>query len=263
MDIHALPHWHTIDFISDLHLQSDMPATFSAWHNYLQCTPANALFILGDLFEVWIGDDVLNNPHSFEARCTRALTQAAHRLSIYIMHGNRDFLMGKVCMQACQATLIDDPCVLVTPLQRYLLTHGDALCTGDTAYMEFRSQVRTKDWQYAFLSQPLEQRQKTATQMRLQSEARKQLAESFTDINSALALEWLEKNHAQHLIHGHTHQPAQHLLSTHHSRWVLSDWDLDSSPRRADVLRMTMSPTTTLQRLTLQEATKPSATAQN
>ena len=255
MEIHALPHWRHIDFISDLHLQAEAPATFEAWKKYLHHTTADALFILGDLFEVWVGDDILNDTASFEAQCARALKQTSERLAIYIMHGNRDFLMGPACMLASHATLIHDPSVLVTAQQRWLLTHGDALCIEDTAYMQFRSQVRTTDWQHTFLSQALALRLDMARNMRQQSESRKQSAVNYADLDAELALEWLQQHHAQHMIHGHTHKPAQHELSNKSSRWVLSDWDLECSPPRADVLRLNIDSTATLQRLSLQEAT--------
>lgn len=238
MEINALPHWHTLDFISDLHLQSEGSATFEAWKNHLQNTSADALFILGDLFEVWVGDDVLTSGHTFEAECTQLLRQAAQRMQIFILHGNRDFLLGQACMRACNATLITDPCVLVTSHQRYLLTHGDALCTDDTAYMQFRAQVRTEKWQDHFLSLPLAQRLDIARQLRQQSEARKQSDAEYADVNNSLALEWLQSHQAQHMIHGHTHHPAQHVLDGNHSRWVLSDWEMDSA-NRAEILRMT------------------------
>ena len=239
MEIRALPHWRTLDFISDLHLQAECPATFHAWQTYLQHTSADALFILGDWFEVWVGDDMLDSGNTFEAHCTQLLLQAAQRMQIFILHGNRDFLLGQACMGACNATLITDPCVLVTPHQRYLLTHGDALCTDDTAYMQFRSVVRTEKWQDQFLSQPLAQRQDIARQLRQQSETRKQSGAEYADVNNGLALEWLQSHQAHIMIHGHTHKPAQHLLDVQHERWVLSDWDMDSA-KRAEVLRMTI-----------------------
>lgn len=240
MEIHALPHWRRLDFISDLHLQAECPATFEAWQTYLNHSSADALFILGDWFEVWVGDDVLASGNTFEAHCSRLLLQAAQRMQVFIMHGNRDFLLGQACVRACNATLINDPCVLVTPTQRYLLTHGDALCTDDTDYMHFRSVVRTEGWKNEFLSQPLTKRQDIARQLRQQSEARKQTGIEYVDVNNGLALEWLQSHQAHIMIHGHTHKPAQHLLDVQHERWVLSDWDMDCA-NRAEVLQMTIS----------------------
>ena len=238
MEICALPHWQQIDFISDLHLQVEFPRTFNAWCNYLQHTTADAVFVLGDLFEVWVGDDVLSTPQSFEARCAAALHEAGKRLTIYIMHGNRDFLMGQALMSACNATLINDPCVLIANHARWLLTHGDALCIDDTSYMQFRTQVRGSAWQENFLRQSLSARLDTARHLRMQSEARKHAGEKYADADTATALQWLKAHQAQHMIHGHTHQPALHSLGDTHCRWVLSDWDLHATPARAEVLRM-------------------------
>ena len=256
MEIRVPPHWRSIDFISDLHLHPSAPSTYLAWKDYLEHSSADALFILGDWFEVWVGDDVLHDPDSFEAQCCRWLRQASERLDIFIMHGNRDFLIGADCARACNATLLDDPCILETAQQRWLLTHGDALCIADTAYMDFRKQVRSNQWQRAFLAQPLFERQTIARQLRQQSEHRKSEEIHFADVDTSLALAWLNAANATHMIHGHTHQPAEHVLNTQNQRWVLSDWDLEANPPRAEVLRLTLP--SNLQRITLpQAATTP------
>ena len=259
MDIYALPDWQQIDFISDLHLQVESPATFTAFCSYLRHTPADAVFILGDLFEVWVGDDVLSADSAFEADCAAQLHAASQRLAIFIMHGNRDFLMGPALMHACNATPVTDPCVLVTNPTRWLLTHGDALCIDDAPYMQFRAQVRTGAWQNTFLQQPLRQRLEAARHIRTQSEARKRQGETYADVDATTALQWLEKYQAQHMIHGHTHKPAHHPLDATHTRWVLSDWDWHANPPRADVLRLSLGEAargnaTPLQRLSLVEA---------
>ena len=129
MELLAPSHWRTIDFISDLHLQCAETATFDAWSQYMRQTTANAIFILGDLFEVWVGDDILDND-GFEQRCSAVINDAARRASVFVMHGNRDFLMGARLMEQSHATLLDDPTVLTFGEQRWLLTHGDALCLG-------------------------------------------------------------------------------------------------------------------------------------
>jgi len=141
-ELQAAPSWRTVDFISDLHLNVEEPATFAAWQAYLQNTPADAVFILGDLFEVWVGDDAvsadfcLHPETSFENRCASALSQASSRLALFFMHGNRDFLVGPSLMALCNATLLDDPTVLTFAGQRWLLSHGDALCLNDTDYLQ-------------------------------------------------------------------------------------------------------------------------------
>jgi len=246
-ELAAPPSWRTVDFISDLHLNADEPATFAAWQHYLQTTPADAVFILGDLFEVWVGDDAVSadfsasSKASFENRCAGALGQAASRLALFFMHGNRDFLIGSAFMALCNTTLLDDPTVLTFAGQRWLLSHGDALCLDDTAYMQFRQQVRSKAWQQAFLARPLAERLALARDMRRQSEARKRSGINYGDVDAAAARQWLEAAQARTLIHGHTHKPAVHDLGQGFSRVVLSDWDAQAKMPRADVLRLTAS----------------------
>ena len=236
-----------VDFISDLHLHASDPASFAAWQHYMQSTPADAVFILGDLFEVWVGDDALShdltsNATSFEDQCAQVLGEAATRLSLFFMHGNRDFLVGQHLADLCNVTFLADPTVLVFPSslsQRYLLSHGDALCLGDFDYMQFRQQVRAPEWQQAFLAKPLAERQAIARGLRRQSEAKKLVNTDYADVDSSAALQWLQAANAQTLIHGHTHKPATHQLDATHQRIVLSDWDASATPPRAEVLRLT------------------------
>ena len=242
----APPSWRTVDFISDLHLQAGEPATFEAWRHYLESTPADAVFILGDLFEVWVGDDAvgqdLNAPSAgFDARCARAMGEAAGRLALFFMHGNRDFLVGQDLMDLCSTTLLDDPTVLEFPAgsgRRWLLSHGDSLCLDDTDYMEFRREVRGAGWQRTFLAKPLAERQEIARALRRQSEARKRSGTSYADVDAEAARQWLRAAKAPTLIHGHTHKPAMHDLGEGLARVVLSDWDLAAAVPRADVLRL-------------------------
>ena len=243
MELLAPAHWRCIDFISDLHLQADEPDTFQAWRHYLQHTAADAVFILGDLFEVWVGDDVLDGHRSpteagFEGACVQVLRSAASRMPVYIMHGNRDFLMGSALMNACACTLLDDPTVLEISGQRWLLTHGDVLCLDDQEYMQFRSMVRDTPWQQDFLNQPLAKRLELARQMRLQSEARKQADTVYADVDVAAANASMDTLHANHMIHGHTHRPGNHPMGAGRERFVLSDWDLSALPPRAEVVRL-------------------------
>ena len=248
--------WATVDFISDLHLRAEEPATFAAWANYLRSTPADAIFLLGDVFEVWVGDDVLSDPTSrqtlqderFEARCVREMAAAAQRLSLFFMHGNRDFLVGQAMMTSCGASLLADPTVLAFSGQRWLLSHGDALCLDDTEYLQFRRQVHQPAWQDAFLAKPLAEREAIARSLRTQSEARKHSVATYADVDNAAARQWLQAAGAHTLIHGHTHRPATHDLGHGLQRVVLSDWDADATPPRAEVLRLNASG---LQRLPL------------
>ena len=243
----AAPAWRAIDFISDLHLQASEAATFNVWRQYMQHTPADAVFILGDLFEVWVGDDALQSG-SFESQCAEVIRQTAARIPIFFIHGNRDFLVGSALMGQCNTRLLDDPSVLVFNGQRWLLSHGDALCIDDLPYMQFRAQVRSPEWQQAFLAKPLAERQAIARGLRQQSEAQKKAGTVYADVDTQVARQWLLAAKARTLIHGHTHQPAAHDLADGMRRVVLSDWDADAQPARAEVLRLSADG---LQRITL------------
>lgn len=247
-ELAAPAEWRTIDFISDLHLQAADPATFMAWQRYMQGATASALFILGDLFEVWVGDDAalapspdstdLGTAQDFEARCADVLRETARRLRVFFMHGNRDFLVGTRFLDACRTTLLTDPAVLAFAGQRWLLTHGDALCLDDLDYMAFRQQVRSADWQRDFLARPLAERRTIARALREQSEARKRSGVNYGDVDSPAARRWLQAARAATLIHGHTHKPADHDLGAGLARVVLSDWDAAATPPRMQVLRL-------------------------
>ena len=235
----APSHWRTVDFLSDLHLQASEPDTLAAWHHYLQTTPADALFILGDLFEVWVGDDALDDPGSFESQACALLQAASRQRALFFLHGNRDFLIGPGFARHTGATLLHDPTVLVWQGQRLLLSHGDALCLDDVDYQRFRVQARSVQWQEHFLAQPLAQRRAQARGIRQQSEARKQSGAIYADVDGPAAIAWLRAAHATTLVHGHTHRPAEHALAPGLARVVLSDWDAAAQPPRADVLRLT------------------------
>ena len=234
----APPSWHKLDFISDLHLQVSEPATFNAWRHYMQTTATDAVFILGDLFEVWVGDDVLQ-AHGFEQQCAEIIRETASRVPTFFMHGNRDFLVGSNLMAACNSTLLSDPTVLIFNDQRLVLSHGDALCLDDTSYMAFRQQVRCVDWQKIFLAKPLSERQAIARALRQQSEEKKQSSVAYADVDTDAALLLLTKSKATTLIHGHTHKPANHDLGLGLQRVVLSDWDAAATPPRVEILRLT------------------------
>jgi len=254
MELIAPPHWRCVDFVSDLHLDAQTPLTLTALRRYLQSTPAQAVCVLGDLFEVWIGDDALGGDGCFEAKVTDQFYQASKRLDVFIMCGNRDFLMGQGLMAACGAQRLEDPSVLAAGTQRWLLTHGDTLCLADTDYLAFRQRVRGEPWQTEFLAQTLLQRQVAARALRAQSEAKKQQhAQSqkhWIDLDAPACLAALAHAEANHMVHGHTHQPAQHDLGGGHTRWVLSDWDLHATPPRAQVLRLLID-TGTIERVDL------------
>lgn len=217
-------------FISDLHLSHDHPHSTEMFMRFAAdiAPAADALYILGDLFEYWAGDDDLNDP--FHLRITGTLRQlGAQGTRIFIMHGNRDFLMAAELGAACHATLLDDPTLLDLYGTPTLLTHGDGLCTGDTEYQRFRSLVRNSDWQAQFLAQPLASRKAQIEQLRMQSRNEKRLkAMDIMDVNVAAVDDLLRQYGYPRLIHGHTHRPAKHLHRPDgHTceRWVLGDWD--------------------------------------
>ena len=233
----APPDWRTADFISDLHLQACEPATFDAWRAYMKTSPADAVFILGDLFEVWVGDDAAAAP-GFEADCAAVLRATAARIPVFLMHGNRDFLMGPLLMQASETTLLYDPTALEFLGRRWLLTHGDALCLDDEDYLAFRAQVRSPAWQREFLARPLTERRSIAQGLREQSEGRKQSGVSYADVDAQAVAAWLKAADARVMIHGHTHKPAEHDFGAGLRRIVLSDWDATATVPRLQVLRV-------------------------
>ena len=233
--------WPCIDLLSDVHLQASMPRTFAAWRDHLLHTPAPAVLMLGDLFEVWVGDDA--RTVGFEAECLAVLQQAARRLTLAFMPGNRDFLLGPAMAAEVPMTRLTDPTVLLAFGQRWLLSHGDALCLNDTAYQRFRAQVRGPDWQQAFLAQPLVERQQQARAMRDASVLHQAglPAEVHGEVDATAAAHWLRDAACPVLIHGHTHRPGLHDLPDGGQRHVLGDWDLDAPPRRARILRLSAS----------------------
>jgi UDP-2,3-diacylglucosamine hydrolase len=250
--------WERIDFISDLHLHESEPANFLAWRRYMESTPADAVFILGDLFEVWVGDDILRGQGAqFEARCANVLHHAAQHKSLYFMHGNRDFLLGSAALQTCGMQLLPDPTVLEFAGLRYLLSHGDALCLGDTAYQTFRAMVRTGKWQQDFLSYPLQVRLQKARELRAQSEARKLQGGPWVDLEPSATVQQMNAANALHMIHGHTHEGVDHPITSAQGtgvRHVLCDWHADAQPAREQVLRLAHG---TAQRLPLDAAIAP------
>jgi UDP-2,3-diacylglucosamine hydrolase len=238
-ELHAPALWQTIDFLSDLHLSEATPRTFEALATHLRCTEADAVFILGDLFEVWVGDDARHE--GFEAECAAMLAEASAHRFIGFMAGNRDFLVGAEMLAHCGVVRLADPTVLVAFGQRTLLTHGDALCLSDVDYQAFRATVRSDEWQREFLARPLEQRRRIAGDIRAESQRRKsrQQAGTWFDVDEAELRRWMERAGAPRVVHGHTHVPARHPMGPDLVRYVLSDWDFDhpGGAPRADVLR--------------------------
>ncbi len=228
--------WQAIDFISDLHLCSALPRTTAAFKQHLHSTPADAVFILGDLFELWVGDDMAQQ--DFEAGCIAAMREASRRLTLAFMVGNRDFLAGPQLMLQAGLMPLHDPTVLQGFGQRVLLSHGDALCLADEPYQAFRREVRSEAWKFRFLAQSLPERLKIAADIRSASRQRQLFdGASHADLDGAATLRWMQAAQAPVLVHGHTHKPASHTVAPGYTRHVLTDWDLDHG-ERAEVLRL-------------------------
>lgn len=215
-------------FISDLHLSPERPAITALFERFLDHAPGDAggLYILGDLFESWAGDDDLAEP--FNARIVNALARVAARMPLYVMHGNRDFLLGPAFARASGAHLLPDPSVVSLHGTPTLLMHGDTLCTDDTDYQRFRAQVRDARWQAGFLAQPLAARKEQIAALRARSETEKAgKPAAIMDVNPQAVDAAVRQYATPRLIHGHTHRPARHehrvdgMLC---ERWVLPDW---------------------------------------
>lgn len=220
--------------ISDLHLCASRPHTTRLLLDFLSgsAREAQTLYVLGDLFEYWAGDDDLPDDHHQQV-CQAFQALADSGTQVAIMHGNRDFLLADAFARACGATLLPDPYPTEICGHRALLTHGDLLCTDDLAYQAFRRQVRAPGWQQAFLAQPLAERKAQIEGLRRQSEAEKSSkAEAIMDVNAEAVLALLRSHqHPEWLIHGHTHRPGRHSIVDQgqvSTRWVLGDWYGDS-----------------------------------
>jgi UDP-2,3-diacylglucosamine hydrolase len=240
-ELRAPAHWRVIDLISDLHLAASMPRTAEVFAGHLLNTSADAVFILGDLFELFIGDDTRTRP--FEARYVSVLRAASRQRFVGFMAGNRDFLVGAATLADGGAQRLHDPTLLHAFGQRWLLTHGDELCLADVDYQMFRREVRSPEWQADFLARPIDERERLAQAIRTESQARKDGSAGvvvWADVDAAAAVDWLRACDATQMIHGHTHRPGTSLLAPGFQRHVLSDWDLDHAdhPARAEVLRL-------------------------
>ena len=240
----APAHWRTAEFISDLHLDPSEPGTLAAWREYLRSTQADAVFMLGDLFEVWVGDDAMDEPGSFEAQAAAVLREASQHRPLFFMVGNRDFLLGEHFLQRSGMTGLSDPTVFVFGEQRILLSHGDALCLDDVDYQKFRAISRSPQWMAHTLAQPLTARRALGKAMRAESQKLKDSGTEYADLDTSATLQWMDATQTHCFIHGHTHRPADHVLpdtsqGIARTRVVLSDWHIDGDTHRAQVLRVT------------------------
>ncbi|MBB3118283.1 UDP-2,3-diacylglucosamine diphosphatase [Pseudoduganella violacea] len=220
--------------ISDLHLQPAQPAITEAFHRFLrdQAPAARQLYLLGDLFEYWAGDDDLQEP--FHQQIVDALRRVSDAgTEVFWIAGNRDFLVGSAFAAAAGLTLLPETWVIDTAGQRIVLVHGDAQCTDDIKYMEFRAQVRQPAWQQQFLAMPLAQRKAIIAGLR-ENSRKEQGAKTYEimDVTPQAIREVFEQTGASVMIHGHTHRPALHQLEGGLRRYVLPDWEPASNPPR-------------------------------
>jgi UDP-2,3-diacylglucosamine hydrolase len=224
-------------FVSDVHLHASAPRTVEAFFSFLHrhAIHAERLYLLGDLFEYWAGDDDLQTP--FNRQVALELRRVAEAgVAVFWIAGNRDFLLGEKFASEAKLSLLPDPFVTRIGMHDLVLTHGDALCTDDISYMAFRTQVRNQAWQDAFLSKPLDDRQSIIEGMRSGSrEAQRMKAADIMDTNAEAVAELFRSTEAPVMIHGHTHRPAKHVTGSGDSlrvRYVLPDWDCDGKVLR-------------------------------
>lgn len=223
-------------FVSDIHLQEQMPATTEAFLRFLceHAVHARQLYLLGDLFEYWAGDDDLDTP--FHQRIVTALRMVSDGgTELFWICGNRDFLIGQGFAEATGATLLQDGVVVQIAGQSFILLHGDAQCTDDTDYMAFRAEVRQDAWQRQFLALPLTRRKEIIDGMRQQSRAAQSgKSLQIMDVNAAAIAALFAASNTRQMIHGHTHRPATHVTPSEdldappRLRHVLPDWDCDA-----------------------------------
>ena len=226
-------------FIADLHLDPERPAITELFGRFLdgEARDADALYILGDLFEAWVGDDDPSEAGTFVAARLKALADAG--VPVCFIRGNRDFLLGDEYAKRAGMTILPDPAVILLHGEPTLILHGDLLCSDDTAYQQFRTQTRDPRWQAQFLAQPLAARLAFAAQARAASKARYDelqasgQSETITDVSPATVREWFARYGVRRMIHGHTHRPAIHDEGDGATRIVLGDWYQQGSVLRA------------------------------
>ena len=213
-------------FVSDLHLDATTPERNDAFRRFLACESVRCdeLYLLGDLTEVWVGDD---DDSPFVDSLARDLRAASAHCRVHLMHGNRDFLIGHAFATRSGVRLIGDPYVIERNGMRVLLCHGDALCTGDVEYQRLRSVLRSPEWQADVLSRPLPDRRALAATLRDRSRASNaNKPDNIMDaVQNAIECAWRE-HEVDAIVHGHTHRPGIHAsIDAAHRRYVLGDWD--------------------------------------
>ena len=215
-------------FISDLHLSSERPHSIELFLNFVrdEAVKAEKLYILGDFFEVWTGDDYILPEFEPVIEALKGLTSGG--TPVFIMHGNRDFTIGEEFENKTGCTLLDDPTIIDLNGTKTLISHGDTLCTDDIEYQKFRQKVRNPQWIQQVLSLSIEERISLAKSIRSDTrEKSSQKSEEIMDVNQSAVEEIMRKCNVQQLIHGHTHRPKQHTLFINNlaaKRIVLGDW---------------------------------------
>ncbi len=228
----------TLWVASDVHLQADTPQTLDAFTAFLGAAAehADALILLGDLFDAWVGDDALQAAPAWLQQFVGALADTGSRIPVWLGHGNRDFLMGEGLAAAGRLHLLPERVRVHTDCGVILFTHGDELCTDDVEYQKLRALMRNPAWQSSMLARPLPERLKLAAELRMQSEHGKATKSyEIMDVNQAAVEQLMLAAGVTRLVHGHTHRPQRHafmLDGKPAERWVLPDWDFDHPPVR-------------------------------
>lgn len=243
---------------ADLHLGPTTPATTEAFLAFLASArqAAATIALLGDIFDAWIGDDLIDTPHPWLTTVVDGLKQTAAAVPVWLGRGNRDFLLGQAFCQAVGAQLLPDQVIVHTDAGAILLSHGDEYCTDDTAYQQFRTMVRDPTWQATFLAQSMAERLAAAAQARSASMiATQNQAAGIMDVNPTAVRQAFQQNQVGVMVHGHTHRPDRHLLvidGKQCERWVLPDWEVDHAKParggwlvidRAGIQRVDLAPT--------------------
>ena len=233
---------HPSLFISDLHLHQTRPETSAAFFHFLltEAKQAKALYILGDLFEYWVGDDQLDHDAFSRQVCDALRSLSDHGIKVFFMHGNRDFLIGDRFASEAKLTILTDPTQIRLGEKSVLLLHGDTLCTDDHAYQQFRRQARDPAWQAGILAKPYNERVALAASIRERSDTEKATkASDIMDVSSATVEAVFRQYSYIDIIHGHTHRPATHvhMVDGHPcARQVLADWHTQAEFVRVDEL---------------------------
>lgn len=212
-------------FISDLHIRPDQPDTIQLAVDFLveQATNINTFYIVGDLFNTWLGDDIV--PSEYQPLIDQLVDMHHQGIQGYLMVGNRDFMMGKDFAKRCQLVLLDDPTLITLDQHTVLLMHGDSLCIDDVAYQRYRSWTRSRFLQWCFLTLPVSYRQGISDKIKQKSREQKQYKKAeIMDVNHAEVSQQMAEFNVQYLLHGHTHRPAIHHLDNDRYRIVLGDW---------------------------------------